>query len=349
MPEDTLPARLSAIARRVHEQAAQPTEAVRTLLRWFGAKRRSAGVVGTVRTALREAELRTVPDFESVHLDADVCFVPVRGGASEPAAAGNGQDAAEPAPGTADEALADPTFRIGRLAAANSAPVSVAPDAPLAAATTLMMMHDYSQLPVMQGDRNVKGVVGWEAIGRRRALGREFTLVRECMESPAPEVPAESSLFAAINLIVRHGFVLVRQRDNRISGIVTTSDVSFQFRQLAEPFLLVGEIENYLRTLIGGAFNAEQLRAARDPGDERPIRGAADLSFGEYVRLLENPKHWDRLGLEIDRSTFVENLDEVRELRNDVMHFDPDPVADEDLRTLRSFVKFLRSLVAHAG
>jgi len=34
----------------------------------------------------------------------------------------------------------------------------------------------------------------------------------------------------------------------------------------------------------------------------------------------------------------------VRSIRNDVMHFDPDPVAPEDLGILRKFARFLGDL-----
>src|SRR5208283_215868 len=52
---------------------------------------------------------------------------------------------------------ADPTYRVGKLAAANRSPVSVKPDGSIAEATTLMLMNDFSQLPVMQSDVSVKG------------------------------------------------------------------------------------------------------------------------------------------------------------------------------------------------
>jgi hypothetical protein len=64
----------------------------------------------------------------------------------------------------------------------------------------------------------------------------------------------------------------------------------------------------------------------------------------EYKRLLEDPKNWAFLRLELDRSYFIGLLDKLRETRNDVMHFDPDGIEDEALLVLRDFVKFLRNL-----
>jgi hypothetical protein len=43
----------------------------------------------------------------------------------------------------------------------------------------------------------------------------------------------------------------------------------------------------------------------------------------------------------MDRKTFISKLDKVRVVRNDVMHFEPDPLDPEDLQLLRDFAHFL--------
>ncbi|WP_459162147.1 hypothetical protein ACQ5SK_08415 [Bradyrhizobium japonicum] len=73
------------------------------------------------------------------------------------------------------------------------------------------------------------------------------------------------SIFDAIPVIVTHQYVLVRSEDGRITGIITASDLSEQFQLLAEPFLLLGEIENLLRGLIADRFSTEDLVGIRDP------------------------------------------------------------------------------------
>ena len=70
----------------------------------------------------------------------------------------------------------------------------------------------------------------------------------------------------------------------------------------------------------------------------------SDLTFGEYRRLLEKPSNWEKLSLAIDRKEFIGRLEEVRRIRNDVMHFDPDGIPETDLEVLRKFVTFLRRL-----
>jgi CBS domain-containing protein len=357
--------RLQRITDLLRNGEAAERVTVREFLAWFGAPRRGQGNARRVRRALASAGLVTRPDFEGAFIDSKISFaLDAREveGTRIPAAAADGEASSETDgesrggygsvavvdvvedPHLLGGGLADPTYRIGKLAAANRPPVSIAPDAPLTGAVTAMMLHDFSQLPVMQGERTVKGMISWQSIGSRLALGTGGEMVRDFME-PAAEISADASLFAAIRTIVDRQYVLVRDAEHRISGIVTTTDVSLRFQQLAEPFLLLGEIENHIRRLIDGKFSLEDVQAFRDPTDiGRDVQSVADLTFGEYLRLLENPTMWEKLDIQVDRASFVEQLDRVREIRNDVMHFDPDGVLDDELATLRRFVHFLQAL-----
>lgn len=347
----TEPERLTKAAQQLQAGAEVAPVTVREFLSWFGAQRRGYWIVSSIREALERNKLRTEPDFEAEYIDSPISLVlveppppVVEGPPAIELAAQATSTSTTTATLTTAVSYADPTYRISKLAAANNAPVSVSPDANLTEAVTLMLTSDYSQLPVMTSERDVKGVISWTSIGTRLSLGKNGSRVRELMDS-AQEIKADSSMFQAIPIIVQHQYVLVRSSDNRISGIVTASDLSLQFQQLAEPFLLLSEIENHIRRLIGNKFSVEELSQARDPGDtDRKIERVADLTFGEYIRLLENPDRWTKLLLSIDRATFCKQLDRVRMIRNDVMHFDPDGIPPEDLETLREFTRFLQRL-----
>ena len=319
---------------------------VRNLLDHFGAARRRRLVVARIREALTAVGLETFPDFEGEWFDGEI-FLVKRGQAPDsgvsPEVPTRVSDESTPSPTTALRPR-DPTRRLGRLKKFKEQPVSVTPDDPLERATTLMLTHDFSQLPVMTTEREVKGVVSWKTIGSRLVLGEQCSFVRECMEPPQ-ELSIEASIFDAIRIIAEHDFVLVRNQEQKITGIVTASDVNIQFRQLAEPFLLLSDIENQLRDLIEQKFSADDIQAAKDPNDEkRVIKTAADLAFGEYVRLLENEGSWNKLELQLHRKTFIGYLEEIRQIRNDVMHFDPDGTDEEQLDKLRSFAKCLTRL-----
>jgi CBS domain-containing protein len=249
---------------------------------------------------------------------------------------------------TDDLAAEDPTYRIGRLAAAKRRPESVPPDASVELAVTMMLSKDFSQLPVMTSGRSVKGIISWRTIGRRFVLGKHDGLkgarVRDLMDNHQ-EISSESSLFRAIEIIVENQYVLIRGNDNSITGIVTVSDLSRQLRQLTEPFLRLSEIEKHIRRLLGDKFSPEELGRACDRNNsKRNVARVTDLTFGGYISLLGNDAHWKRLGIRIDRATFCKRLDEVRNIRNDVMHFDPAGIRASDLQCLRDFAHFLRML-----
>jgi hypothetical protein len=160
-----------------------------------------------------------------------------------------------------------------------------------------MLLHEYSQLPVMQGDRKVDGMISWASIGKRQTFGKPANSVSDCMETHY-EVKATDSIFDAIQVIRVRECVLVRSPDNRIVGILTATDVSESFEQVSRPFLFLSYIENHLRALIKPRFSVEELRAAKDPSDtERKVNSVSDMTFGEYIRLLEAPGKWEKIQL----------------------------------------------------
>ena len=298
---------------------------VRQLLQRFGFQRRGEWINNHIRNGMEKFKLRTDQDFTTAWLDAWIAI--------EPDADASGASGMPHAP--------DPTHRVGQLEAANRKPKSVKPESLLSEATTMMQMNDYSRLPVMRDERDVSGIVTWKSIGARTALGRKSTHVKDCME-PAQVIPSNTRLFDAIREVSKHGYVLVRARDKTIAGIVTATDISRLFLELAGPFLFIGEIEGHLRNLIHGTFTLDQLRKAS--GDEKPIEGSADLALGDYQQLLGNKDNWEQLGLGVDRKEFIRNLDSVRKIRNEIMHFNPDGIDDDQRRTIRNAARFLDQL-----
>lgn len=350
-----IPDRLSEVAERLKEGKQPEAETVRTFIGWFNAKGRGRRKVQEIREALAELGVDTRPDFDAVNIASLISFLLTTDGDANK----EGEYTKLPPPDTMSGAdgssisqtafvggaVADPTHRISRLASADKSPIRVNPNSTLQEAVHLMMLHDFSQLPVMQGERDVKGMVSWYSIGLRKLAGHPSNVVGDYMEPPQ-EIRIVDSLFDAIPLIVKHQYVLVRDAQNKISGIVTTSDLSEQFGQLGEPFLLIGEIENHIRVLIDGKFTSQELANNRAPSDEeREVENLEDLTLGEYKRLLENQEHWDRLNLiVVDRKNFIEQLEIVRLIRNRVMHFEPDGLQEEDLEILCRFTGLLRKL-----
>lgn len=305
-------------------------------------------IVHEVREALAAAGLETHPDFDEVWIDAPLSFVLRATDANEatPTVAAITQGGEGPTESPIPTYDTDPTYRVSRLQAANTPPRFIAPDCELSEIITTMMINTADTLVVRTGLRDIKGVVTSRGIGQRLALGQACKTANDALEIP-PFARADDSLFSVIATISQKGYVLVRDQSQQVVGMLTTQDVAMQFRILSEPFLLLGEIENHLRRMISqSGFTKAELKEARDPGDsERDVNGVTDLTFGEYISLLSNRENWNkRLQFKVHRKVFIEHLDAIRRIRNDVMHFDPDGLAEEDLARLRDFVGFLQEL-----
>ena len=313
------------------ENGAAPTPeqlTVRELLNKFGSHKLGDQITSSIRNGLEKYGLIINQDFEDGCIDSPITIT-------------LDSDASEP---TKPHYISDLTHHIRSLKAANKRPMRVKPDNLLKVATTIMQINNYSQLPVMTSERDVKGVITWKSIGARLSLGRECEQVRQCMD-PAIELPSNTPLFEAIAPIAEHGYVLVRGEDKVITGIITAADISFQFMQLAGPFLVIGGIERHLRHLIRNKFTLEQLRKASDSKNKCHIKGPNNLTLGGYCRLLENEGNWERLNLNIERTEFINHLHEVRDIRNSVMHFNPDGLSEDETRKLRDIARFFENLV----
>jgi CBS domain-containing protein len=306
-----VPDRIRRASRRLKEGHGAYSITVRDFLSLFGATRRGSVLVEEIRRILDSLDLQTEPDFESAWIDEPI-WLRLKGGTPDAldaiAPAGDrdaDQESLEPeeivlegAPSAVKQDAApisaapevprsdaasesfDPTFRIGSLQAANKALVSVNQDDSIKTAATLMLRYDYSQLPVMRGEREVKGMVTWKSICSRLVFGHKIERVGDCYED-ARVVDANRTIFEVIPTIVEYGYVLVRGRERKITGIVTASDLTSQFHSLTEPFLLLREIELHVRRLIRGKLDTNDFACLVE--DSRPVlvpQEIADLTFG---------------------------------------------------------------------
>jgi predicted transcriptional regulator len=240
----------------------------------------------------------------------------------------------------------DATLRVSMLEAANTKPTSISDEKSIADAIEIMLDRDLSQLPVMTTPSVVRGVVSWHSLCLWFLQGgNPQAKVKHCMEPPPRPLPSDTPLLTAIGEIGRHQYVLIRGKNNLISGIVTASDLSNELGRLSEPFIFLMEIENHIRGILGGRFTVQELvNACRDK--DRKVEGLDDLTFGDYSYLLRQEPNWQKLGFRIPLRRFVPCLDKIGKIRNDVVHFrlKPKDLMQQDLDELRKFADYLRKL-----
>src|SRR5690349_19195852 len=109
-----------------------PPVTTREFLSWFHAQRRGYWIVRTIREELQEAQLQTVPDFESAWIDAPIELRRALGPSAQPEPVPPAPPASQAAEVNADAIKPittlvgkDPTYRLSKLNAANQSVISV--------------------------------------------------------------------------------------------------------------------------------------------------------------------------------------------------------------------------------
>lgn len=238
---------------------------------------------------------------------------------------------------------ADLSLTVSNLECAERMPLCVKPDTSVAAALTEMQMRDYSQLVVAASPRSVRGIVSYRSIARAQLHGSPAR-VSDCQDDSVPQVGLDEPLLDVISQFQRHNCVLLFAADGQLCGIVTPADIAAEFRNMAGPFLVIGEIEEHLRWLIErcGIDLSSALAGPSSAAGNRAAARTADLTMGEIERIFQNPGHWATVGLSYDRVTFCSELGAIREFRNALMHF-REPISADGLERLRNFAGMLRT------
>jgi hypothetical protein len=322
---------------RARAEAGEAVETtVRDLISLWDAKGRGHRINQRIEADLDNHGLTTVPNFRKVTIDSQVALITKSSEEPEDAVVAPESVSDE------DEEL-DVGLTVGNLPSALGGLEGVVADASVEQAVTKMLLNDYSQVAVLSGPRTLRGAVTWQSIARAHHANAGAGLAESIV--PATEVRYDQDLFEVLPTVVDKGFVFVRNATNELCGIVTTADVAVAYRGLATPFLLIGVIDQLLRWLIARTFTIEEIAACCDRDGARGLDSFDDMAFGDYQRVLESPVKWSSLGWSLDRALFVERLAEIREIRNDVMHFNPDPLPADGEDKLRNFVKLLKGFV----
>jgi len=300
----------------------------RELINAFGCEKRTSGNRSYINKFLQENLLETEPDYINAWIDGEILLRHKKKAKSKSGA--------------------DPIQRIKILPAANKEPITIKRDTSIKEAVTLMMLNNFSQLPVVSGPKTPVGFISWETIGHGLTNGTVSDKISDFMSRDIEILDYETPLLEAIAVIIKKEFAIVQKADKSISGIITIVDISEQYLTLTEPFLLLEQIENHVRRILNGKFLIEELNTFCKIGDlEKNIEHIDDLTFGDYIRIIEKPEHWDRLNLTVDRAHFIKQLDKIREIRNDIMHFNPEGISEEQRKDLNLMARFLMHIIKY--
>lgn len=205
------------IVKEIQENSKEFSMSTRDFLGYFHCEKRTKGNKARIDKFLEDNHLETNPDYTNSWIDGDIVLRHKAKAKSK--------------------SKSDPIQRISILPSANKPPVTIPRDAKLSDAITLMMMNNYSQLPVMSNPRSIAGFITWETIGYGITNGNESQEVKDFLDNNVTILDLDTPLLEAIKTVIDKEFVLVQKKDKTLSGIVTIADISTQFLVLTEPFL----------------------------------------------------------------------------------------------------------------
>jgi predicted transcriptional regulator len=328
---------------RLKAEAGQPeTLTVREFIRMWGLADRDRTANAQIDADLANHGLTTVPDFRAVSLDRTIQMIVQSdrdGNCSVVELA-----AGEPEVTAADvnEESVDIGLTLGNLLSDDNPLVSVSPSATFEEAATAMQINNYSQVAVLANAYTLHGAVSWKSIAEAKHRNPDASFSDAIDRRARNRVfDYDTRLLDVLRTLQQDEFIFVRDFERKITGIVTAADVVHKYDETATPFFLIGEIDQELRHLLQNTFDEETIRqACRSAG--LTFKSVDSMSIGQYQAVLDNPNCWAQLGWPLDRKLFIARLNELRMVRNNVMHFNPDPVKISEAEKLRNFLNLIR-------
>lgn len=204
-------------------------------------------------------------------------------------------------------------------------------------------------LVVIDENQEPIGIVGWEHIAKHLIRGNKATHAKDYLNNRTPSKHSrDEKLLDLIDTIQAEGVILIDRDESLGTSVVTIHDVAKDFVMFSEAFHLIGEIEWRVRVLLIEKINPDEatIREWASPTAKYKLTAKEvwDLSFGELVNQFNGKTLWEKLGVQLDRETFYNRLRKVNTLRNEVFHFRPNTLAEEEMEHLRQTCKLMESL-----
>lgn len=319
------------------DQASSRRLTIRDFLAHWGKTRRTGTVNALIRGDLADKGLTTRPPFTEGRVEDKIEIVPVDTTSSNLGTLRGGREN-EDTEDVAEQVSA--STRIGSLPPQKL--VSVSPESSLLHARTVMLERQFSQLAVIDRNGTLHGAISWESIGKAYVASEHPRLADAI--APATVVDHDALLLDQIDTIYDKGFIFVRGPDRaHVTGIVTAADLTRQFGNLARPFILIEEVEIRLRLRADEVYTLAELKDAVQPHRRNGISQAADFTLRDYWYLMRPEKNWVKLAWNVDRGYFLDCLDKVVEIRNDLMHFTTDDVDPAQYDAVEGLLEMLRA------
>lgn len=224
-------------------------------------------------------------------------------------------------------------FPVKKLLADRGKPLCVYQTETVRDALVKMIANEYSQLPILDDDDRLVGVISERVITRTMHFVDEQTSVlslpvTDCQED-ATVINADSDVTEALDILQNKAVLFIVEQEKPI-GIITDYDSTHFFRDLYEGLLLVQDIELMLRQLIESVLNQPEVMNQalinavgsdkKDPS--QPRKQFNQFTFGNYVYFVIDEENWTLFEKMFKpQPMFFQYMEQVRVIRNQLAHF----------------------------
>jgi CBS domain-containing protein len=241
-------------------------------------------------------------------------------------------------------------YSILRLLGDRSKPVTCCPTDLAGQALARMDEHDFSQLPVVDENQCLLGLVTIESILRAILRFNELPTqwrVSDCMEHQPRTRTGSEELSSLLRDLEDVGAVVIIDGQRRVIGIVTDYDTAKHFREKSDVLLLLEDVESTLRELIRLPFRrsngdmdetalSEAISAVVGNRREGNSKRLEELTLFNFQALWLEPARWHfyKDVVQLDRRLIEQMLKKVRDVRNKAFHF-RDEISRDEVREVQ--------------
>lgn len=200
-------------------------------------------------------------------------------------------------------------------------------------ALTKMIQNDFSQLPIVRNDGILCGLISEKSITRNLFhLGDKVSILNlnsvDCKETPA-SISVESDVLDVLSLLRQTSSVVIVDRQKAV-GIVTNADLISYFRDYSEGLVLIEDVETTLRYCVENTLTTDEAREIAITNSFKHLAKANGgppvtfdrMSFNDYVNLIVNKNNWIYFEtLFANKNLFQIHMEQVRDIRNQIVHF----------------------------
>jgi CBS domain-containing protein len=240
--------------------------------------------------------------------------------------------------------------------------ITVTEDDTVKHALDLMIENDYSQLPVVDKEERLAGMVTYQSViqaARSFEVRNDELFVRDVAFTSIKSFDVEDNLFDLLDEIKKNNAVVIVDPGGFPIGIVTSYDAAEFLRTRAEGLMRIEDIETTIKTFVLSYYSSKEGKLDMERLDQdvqfitnyksdgsnvkKPLK-FNDLTLSDFISFLVQKSTWEYYEpyLKIKREALITLLGKVRQIRNDLAHFRRD-ISSQSLDNLVYSAKWFES------